>query len=174
MTSKSKVTIAPGAIVCKECELQGDVTIGSRTIIHPKARIIAETAPIIIGEANLIEEQVHIWNVSDPPIPMMIGANNVFEVGAYVESLNIGDHNVLESKCKVGKNTKLTTGCIIGAKCELTCCETIPENTVIFGENRERRLQAEKPAPQTLQLDFLTKILPNYHHLRKPTRVDTK
>ena len=25
--------------------------------------------------------------------------------------------------------------------------------------------------PQTLQLDFLTKILPNYHHLMKPAKV---
>lgn len=57
----------------------------------------------------------------------------------------------------MGKNTKLTTGCIIGAKCELTCCETIPENTVIFGENRERRLQAEKPP-----VSFLT----HFNHFR--------
>ncbi|KFM69275.1 Dynactin subunit 6, partial [Stegodyphus mimosarum] len=105
---------------------------------------------------------------------MVIGANNVFEVGAHVESLRIGDNNVLESKCKVGRNTELSTGCVIGAKCEITCNEVIPENTVIYGSQCERRLQSEKPSPQTLQLEFLTKILPNYHHLRKPTRTEAK
>ncbi|GFT20609.1 dynactin subunit 6 [Nephila pilipes] len=125
------------------------------------------------------KEQVKIINKSknkdsDSQTPMVIGANNVFEVGAHVESLKIGDNNVLESKCTVGKYTQLTSGCVIGAKCELTCNEIIPENTVIYGSNCERRLQAEKPAPQTLQLDFLTKILPNYHHLRKPTRGEAK
>ncbi|GFQ94473.1 dynactin subunit 6 [Trichonephila clavata] len=179
MSSKSKIIIAPGAVVCKESELVGEITIGSRTVIHPKAHIIAEAGPIVIGESNLIEEQVQIINKSknkdsDVQTPMVIGANNVFEVGAYVESVKIGDNNVLESKCIVGKNTQLTSGCVIGAKCELTCNEIIPENTVIYGSNCERRQQAEKPAPQTLQLDFLTKILPNYHHLRKSARGDAK
>ena len=176
MSSKSKIVIAPGAVVCKECELKGEITIGSRTVIHPKARIIAEAGPIIIGENNLIEEQVQILNVgsekSDVQTVMVIGASNVFEVGAHIESLKIGDNNVLESKCYVGRYTELTSGCAIGAKCEVTCNEIIPENTIIYGSNCERRIQAEKPAPQTLQLDFLTKILPNYHHLRKPTRIE--
>ena len=35
---------------------------GPRTVIHPKARIIAEAGPIVIGEGNLIEEQALIIN----------------------------------------------------------------------------------------------------------------
>lgn len=42
-----------------------DIFLGSRTVIHPKARIIAEAGPIVIGESNLIEEQVQILNVYD-------------------------------------------------------------------------------------------------------------
>lgn len=38
------------------------VVIGARTVVHPKARIIAEAGPIIIGEGNLIEEQALIIN----------------------------------------------------------------------------------------------------------------
>ncbi|GBM49687.1 hypothetical protein AVEN_274347-1 [Araneus ventricosus] len=89
MSSKSKIIIGPGAVVCKESELVGEITIGSRTVIHPKARIIAEGGPIIIGESNLIEEQVQIINKGNPKDPdsqvtMIIGANNVFEVGACI------------------------------------------------------------------------------------------
>jgi dynactin-6 len=40
----------------------GNVTIGTGTVVHPKAKIIAEAGPIIIGENNLIEEQVVIIN----------------------------------------------------------------------------------------------------------------
>ena len=36
--------------------------IGARTVIHPKAKIVAEAGPIIIGENNLIEEQAQIIN----------------------------------------------------------------------------------------------------------------
>ena len=35
---------------------------GARTVVHPKARIIAEAGPVIIGEFNIIEELVHITN----------------------------------------------------------------------------------------------------------------
>ena len=49
MSSKYNIKIAPGAIVCNECELKGDITIGTKTVIHPKAKIIAESGPIIIG-----------------------------------------------------------------------------------------------------------------------------
>uniref|UniRef100_A0A5F9DIP2 Dynactin subunit 6 n=1 Tax=Oryctolagus cuniculus TaxID=9986 RepID=A0A5F9DIP2_RABIT len=150
---------------------------GPRTVIHPKARIIAEAGPIVIGEGNLIEEQALIINaypdnitpdVEDPePKPMVIGTNNVFEVGCYSQAMKMGDNNVIESKAYVGRNVILTSGCIIGACCNLNTFEVIPENTVIYGADCLRRVQTERPQPQTLQLDFLMKILPNYHHLKK-------
>jgi dynactin 6 len=52
-------------VVCTECDLKGDITIGKNTVVHPKAQIIAEAGPIIIGENNLIEEQVQIINKYD-------------------------------------------------------------------------------------------------------------
>uniref|UniRef100_A0A8V0XRY9 Dynactin subunit 6 n=1 Tax=Gallus gallus TaxID=9031 RepID=A0A8V0XRY9_CHICK len=172
-----RVKIAPGAVVCVESEIRGDVTIGPRTVIHPKARIIAEAGPIVIGEGNLIEEQALIINgypenitpetEEVEPKPMIIGTNNVFEVGCYSQAMKVGDNNVIESKAFVGRNVILTSGCIIGACCNVNTYEVIPENTVIYGADCLRRVQTERPQPQTLQLDFLMKILPNYHHLKK-------
>ncbi|VDN98403.1 unnamed protein product [Rodentolepis nana] len=49
--------------------------------------------------------------------------------------------------------------------CSLTAPEQLPENTMIYGEDCQRRVASERPMPQSLQLDFLSKILPNYHHL---------
>jgi len=176
MTSKSSVKIAPGAVVCNECELKGDVTIGPRTVVHPKARIIAEAGPIIIGEGNLIEEQSEIINKAEEgmepgTVPVMIiGNNNVFEVGSLSYSLKIGDSNILEAKCFVGRKTNLSNGCIVGAGCRLTVEETLAENSVVYGGSCDRRKAADRPAPQTLQIDFLSKVLPNYHHLKKPTK----
>lgn len=174
-TMDENIKIAANAVVCKECELKGDITIGSRTIIHPRARIVAENGPIIIGENNLIEEQAQIINrfpmVQTSTVPMVIGSHNVFEVGSLCEALKVGDYNVLEAKAKVGRQTELTNGCIVGAMCEVVSEEIIPENTVIYGRKCERRIQGERPAPQTLQLDFLSKFLPNYHHLKKTSKV---
>ena len=41
---------------------------------------------------------------------------------------------------------------------------------MIYGSGNERRRQTDRPAPQTLQIDFLSKVLPNYHHLKKPSK----
>ncbi|XP_043100697.1 dynactin subunit 6 [Puntigrus tetrazona] len=177
---QKSVKIAAGAVVCVESDIRGDVTIGARTVVHPKARIVAEAGPIVIGEGNLIEEQALITN-SFPenilpdaedfePKTMSIGINNVFEVGCVSQALKIGDNNVIESKAEVGRSVILSSGCIVGACCSVNTCEVIPENTVIYGSECLRRVQTERPQPQTLQLDFLMKILPNYHHLKKTVK----
>lgn len=46
--------------MCLESKLKGVITIGSMTVVHPKASIIAEAGPIVIGENNIIEEQATI------------------------------------------------------------------------------------------------------------------
>ncbi|CAB1327131.1 unnamed protein product [Coregonus sp. 'balchen'] len=161
---------------------------GARTVVHPKARIIAEAGPIVIGEGNLIEEQALIIN-SYPenitpdsegvePKTMTIGINNVFEVGLLLKITPRPKRcsAVVRQQMKrsdLGRNMILTSGCIIGACCQVNTCEVIPENTVIFGSGCQRRVQTERPQPQTLQLDFLMKILPNYHHLKKTVKTSS-
>lgn len=168
-SSSSKIKITPGAVVCQEAELKGEISIAAKTVVHPKARIIAENGPIIIGEGNLIEEQALLWN-STPGKSMVIGNFNVFEIGCTSESLRIGNNNVAEAKSKLGPLVEVEDGCVIGNKCRVETQEKLSNNTVIYGQNGSRRIASEVPAQQTLQLDFLTKILPNYHHLKKPFR----
>ncbi|KAK3096275.1 hypothetical protein FSP39_025213 [Pinctada imbricata] len=98
---------------------------------------------------------------------MIIGNNNIFEVGSYIESTKIGDHNVVEAKGYVGRHLEMTSGCIIGAKCEVKGQERLPENTVISGSDCVRRIAADRPPAQGLQIEFLMKILPNYHYIRR-------
>lgn len=45
----------------------------------------------------------------------------------------------------VGRNVILTSGCIIGACCQVDTCEVITENTVIYGSDCLRRVQTERP-----------------------------
>ncbi|NXI24590.1 DCTN6 protein, partial [Sterrhoptilus dennistouni] len=160
---------------------------GPRTVIHPKARIIAEAGPIL--PHRTLPPSSQTWKSVLPscrypenitpesedvePKPMVIGTNNVFEVGCYSQAMKVGDNNVIESKAFVGRNVILTSGCIIGACCNVNTYEVIPENTVIYGADCLRRVQTERPQPQTLQLDFLMKILPNYHHLKKTMKASS-
>ncbi|KOB63586.1 Dynactin subunit 6, partial [Operophtera brumata] len=155
--------ILPGATVCEDCTLEGDITIGGGTVIHPRVTIIAEGGPIIIAEYCIIEEySTIIHKKSDkqenPPKPLFIGAHNVFEVGCKLESPcgHIGESNVFECRSFVGVDVKIGSGCVI------------VDNTVIWGSEHHIREALEKQPSQLLQLDFLSKVMPNYHRLRKP------
>ncbi|XP_033360098.1 dynactin subunit 6 isoform X2 [Bombus vosnesenskii] len=163
---RTNIKIAVGALVCEESILKGDITIGPKTIIHPRASIIAEAGPIIIGEGNIIEEMAIITNRLPPDTPepttipvQIIGNYNVFETDCTCEAFKVGDHNILESK---------------GTSCTITEADTIPENTIIYGNECQRREMHDKPYPPISQIEFLLKILPTYHHIRKPNVKPTK
>ncbi|XP_037959942.1 dynactin subunit 6 isoform X2 [Teleopsis dalmanni] len=165
------------SIVCEDSILQGDITILPGCVIHPSVTIIAEAGPIILGENCIVEEYASIvyrqqmktsstGNASSAT-PLVIGANNVFEVGCTVEAHRIGEKNVFECKCYVGPNVGISSGCIIGAGVQIESAQDLPENTVIYGKECLQREAMDKHGTQTLQIDFLRKVLPNYHHLRK-------
>ncbi|KAK9507248.1 hypothetical protein O3M35_007152 [Rhynocoris fuscipes] len=165
--------IAQGAVVCVENKIEGSVSIGPKSLLHPRCSIIAEGGPIIVGECNIFEEQSVVKHKvdslrKDRPNTLIIGSNNIFEVGCTVLAKVIGDNNVFESKCYVGPDIEIGNGCIIGAGVTLTAAERLPDNVIITGTNYNRTIASDRPQPQTLQLDFLMKVLPNYHHLRKP------
>ncbi|KAK9873383.1 hypothetical protein WA026_022448 [Henosepilachna vigintioctopunctata] len=172
------IKITTGALVCEDSKLRGDITIGKDTIVHPMATIIAESAPIIIGENCLIEEQAKIvYRVpfdrvedKDNIPPLIIGSFNVFEVGCHVEAAKIGDSNVFESKCFVGNKVSVSNGCTIGAGCQLTNEQELKENIIVYGEKCQMREGLSKPLPQYSQMETLMKILPSYHHIKKPTQ----
>lgn len=146
----------PKAIVC-DCEesvFSGDITVSTGTIIHPRVNIIAKTGPIIIGENCLIEEYATIIHdtgvpseaaLEKPPV-LVIGANNVFEVGCTVEALKIGERNTFECKSYVSSEVKVSNNCVIGAGCRLESEHELPENTIVHGKGCEQREAIEKSA----------------------------
>lgn len=51
---------------------------------------------------------------------------------------------------KIGSKVEISNGCIIGAGCVVNMEEQLPDNTVVFGENCDRRIQREKPLVSVL------------------------
>lgn len=167
---KNDLKIGSNCIICEDTKIQGDVTIGNGTILHPRVSIIAESGPIIIGEHNLIEEKAIIINKSDIESScnssMVIGDYNVFEVGCRCESIKVGDYNIFETKSKTGRETAISNNCIIGSGCTVTNAEVLPENTAFYGTKSVTRV-SQSHQTQILQMDFLNKVLPNYHRIVK-------
>uniref|UniRef100_A0A1A9V9J3 Dynactin subunit 6 n=1 Tax=Glossina austeni TaxID=7395 RepID=A0A1A9V9J3_GLOAU len=179
---QNDIKIMPKSIVCEDSILRGDITILPGCIVHPSASIIAEAGPIVFGENCIVEEYAKIvypfteeqmkikesGGTMEALPPLIIGINNVFEVGCTVEASRIGDKNVFECKSYVGPEVSISNGCVIGAGVTLRCKQQLPENTVIYGRGYLQREAIDRHVSQTLQIDFLRKVLPNYHLLRKP------
>ncbi|XP_063977959.1 dynactin subunit 6 isoform X2 [Diachasmimorpha longicaudata] len=148
---RSNVKIAAGAVVCDESILKGDITIGPKTVVHPRASIIAEAGPIFIGEGNIIEEMASIINRLPPGgnpdtlLAQTIGNFNVFETDSTCEAERVGDNNVLETKAVVARGVELTNGCVIGPSCSISEPEIVPENTIVYGTKCQRREMNDKP-----------------------------
>jgi len=99
------------------------------------------------------------------PFTLTIGNANVFEIGSRCEASRVGDNNIVETLAVVGRDVEITDGCVIGAMCGVYAQETLQERTIIYGEQCLRRKSGERPAVQHSQLDYLRKVLPNYHYL---------
>ena len=165
------VHIGEGSVVCSSAVLEGEVSTGFRTIVHPLARIIARGGPIVIGDNNIIEEKVEIINDSEEEQVMIIGNGNTFQAGCSVRSLKIGNRNTVESFSYVGRGTVLPYGNVISAGCRLDTTEILPELTVIYsldGEHR-RRVAASPPGDNAEEVGLLAKLLPNYHQTLNTT-----
>ncbi|RKP06662.1 trimeric LpxA-like protein [Thamnocephalis sphaerospora] len=166
MTTR-KLVVGPGALVCQESQLTGNVSIGSGCVLHPKSCIIADVGPIVIGRNNIIEENVVIINRQK--MPLIIGDENLFEVGAYVEGARVGSRNIFESRSRVVGATTVGNNCVIGIGCQTEVNETLSDCTVIFGGQLDRRLakpDLTQMAVHARHLDYLRATLPKFNRMR--------
>ncbi|PKI85605.1 hypothetical protein MVES_000003 [Malassezia vespertilionis] len=121
------VTVQPRAIVAAEADVKGDVTIGSGTVVHPRARIHATSAPIVLGNNCIVEELATIDNE-----PMTVGDGNVFRVSSLVRAQTTGNCNVFEARCSVASNVHVSNFCVIGAGCVVESAD----NTLVHLDER--------------------------------------
>ncbi|KAJ1733613.1 hypothetical protein LPJ61_001476 [Coemansia biformis] len=155
------------ALVCKNAVIEGDVQIGSGTVVHVGASIIAKNGPIIIGSNNIICERAAIINHHSTPL--MIGDNNLLETDCLVEGRGIGHGNTIQARGRVAGTSTLGNNCVVGATCTTEPAESVPDNTVLFGNPQSRRLRAggntEHAATHKRHLEYIHEMLPRYNHI---------
>ncbi|KAJ2764988.1 hypothetical protein IWQ56_004275 [Coemansia nantahalensis] len=155
------------ALVCKNAVVDGDVQIGSGTVVHVGASIIAKNGPIIIGANNIISERATIVNRHSSPLT--IGDNNLLETDCLVEGRGIGHGNIVQARGRVAGTSTLGNNCVVGATCSTEPAENVADNTVLFGSPQSRRLRAgtnaEHAAVHKRHLEYIHEMLPRYNHI---------
>ena len=131
-------SLSESCVVCKSSTLVGDVSIGPNTILHPFVRIIARSGPIVIGEHNIIEENVEIINDAEEDSVMIIGSNNHIEVGARIRSLKVGNNNIIGSNTFLDQHVTLSYGCVVTPGISINQKMHLPLKSLIkyFGRKR--------------------------------------
>ncbi|KAF9971762.1 hypothetical protein BGZ73_005215 [Actinomortierella ambigua] len=165
---KQKLTISPRSLVCQDNDLRGEIYVGAGTVLHPQCKVHAIGGPIMFGSGNIVEENAIIINRGTEAL--IIGDNNVFEVGSIMEGSKIGSRNTLEVKAHVKRGTWVGDDCVIGAVCSTNENEMLPDRTIIYGARNNRRVASgsrdAQMAVHARHLEYLMGILPKYNHRR--------
>ncbi|KAL8851696.1 MAG: hypothetical protein Q9221_003427 [Calogaya cf. arnoldii] len=121
------------------------LTLGDHTYIHLRAILTTTHTPLkigahcIIGEKALLGIQHNDPNTaSEEKQETILEDHIVIEPKAVVEGANIGAGTVVGVGAKIGKGARIGKYCKIGALCSVGPYESIPDYTVIYG-NDERR-----------------------------------
>lgn len=189
MPSKSNMP----SIICSACDVQGNVTFGKGCVVHPGCSILAEGGDIIIGDNNIIEERVVIYNKAPKEKPpgwapktMRIGSFNLFEVGTFVETSDIGSFNMFQHRAHLETGCTVKNACNIGAAVRVAtsfflmilsilyiiCIETVLEDKTCMyypnkvSSNSNFTEENHKIGILTL-IEMLSKCLPKHNQLKQ-------
>lgn len=123
---------------------------------------------------------------------MRIGDDNLFEIGCRksshllfiqlglvqnhsgVESPSVGNFNTISTKARVHHNVRISSYCVIGARCSVIPPEDeiLEDYTVFYGPAAERRKWSGRGKVQEADLrqkhiEYLREMLPKFNRLRK-------
>lgn len=193
---RDNLIVGTRVVIAADADLRGEISVGSGTVIHPKATILALSGPISIGSNCIIEETAVIVNRRSTPLK--IGDNNLFEVGCRIEAAAVGSYNVFEVRSKVAHHVSMGSYSIVGAGCTVLpkpagegeleglfdeedgkegeeggreVFEALPDRTVVYGSESKRRLWSGEGAQQQAalhakHLEYLRDAIPRVHKLK--------
>ncbi|KAE9028199.1 hypothetical protein PF005_g2415 [Phytophthora fragariae] len=121
--------VARTAAVCAQAELQGSLTIGEQSAVHPGASVRAVGGSIVLGERCFVEDGAVLLNES--PDEMRIGRDNLFESGCVLRSARVGDGNWFEPKAEAREGSVIGSNCLIGSGVVVAAGEHVPDNSIL-------------------------------------------
>lgn len=110
---KPPTSLASSLIIAEHASLTGThlITLGSNTVVHPRARFSSAHAPINVGSSCIICERSSIGFQSEAAANerqgVVIENGVVIEVGALVEAKTVGEGTIIEVQAKIGKGAVL-------------------------------------------------------------------
>jgi len=129
------------------------------TVLQPRCTILAMSGPIILGSNNIVEENVVIVNRLKQP--MVIGDNNLFEVGCRQSSL--ASSFICSAKSLDVDSMNQASNHLQSV--QTTLSESVPEFHLILSSNQT--VPSEQDASSSLLHSLYPRLFPRLHHSPK-------
>ncbi|KAI9814622.1 MAG: hypothetical protein M1827_003178 [Pycnora praestabilis] len=164
---KPPTALSPTCVISETAQLVGTqlVTVFANTVVHPKAKLLSTLGTVVVGEGCIVCEKAVVGlgaaeaeekikgktgvikgsgdgggdiDEGERQEGVVLEQGVVVEVGALVEARRVGEGTVVEVGAKIGR------GCVIGKHCKIAPLskvppnETLPDFTVIYGNNERR------------------------------------
>lgn len=113
LAPKPPTSLASSLIIADNASLTGThlITLGSNSVVHPRARLSSVYAPITIGSNCILSERCSIGYQSAPlenkGDGVVIENGVIVEVGATIEAEKVGEGCLIEVNARVGKSVVL-------------------------------------------------------------------
>jgi dynactin-6 len=118
---KPPTKLSSTLIIADSAQLIGThlITIGSNSVIHPRAKLNSSNAPITIGNSCIISErcQIGIQTGDEDGEEEGVRLDNgiVVEVGAVIEARRIGEGCLIEVNARIGRGAVLGKVCVFSS-----------------------------------------------------------
>jgi carbonic anhydrase/acetyltransferase-like protein (isoleucine patch superfamily) len=166
-TSKPPTEPHPTAHLDPQAYVQGThtITLGENVVIHPRARLVSQYGPLVIGAGTIISERCVVGGpVPDPKEPLpspavesirtVIGENVMLHAAVEVhagaaldDACMIEPRVVVKKGVKVGKHSKVCAGCVVD--------RSVGDWVVMWGDGQTRRTRTGAVEPEDGRLRAL-------------------
>ena len=117
----------------------GKLSLGYGTILHPKSTLIIDGCSLVIGEYNIIEENVTIKVCPSYSAllekyvntTIYIGNFNHFRIGSYLQNTCVENNCVIDYRANL-VDCSVESNCIVSPCVELNNKFIVPKNQIIF------------------------------------------
>jgi carbonic anhydrase/acetyltransferase-like protein (isoleucine patch superfamily) len=111
ITAATRPTIHPDACVAETATVSGDVTIGRGSVVLDRAVVVAESAPVRIGEECIVMEHAVVRGAGAHPA--MIGSRVLVGPHTHVTGAAIGDDSLVATHASVFNGAELGAGSLV-------------------------------------------------------------
>jgi carbonic anhydrase/acetyltransferase-like protein (isoleucine patch superfamily) len=137
----TRPTIHPDACVAETAIVSGDVTIGRGSVVLDRAVVVAESAPVSIGEECVVMEHAVLRGAGEHPAT--IGSRVLIGPHTHVTGATIGDdslvatHSSVFNGAELGAGTLVAIGAIVHVMTRLPDGGRVPMLNIAVGDPAE-------------------------------------